>query len=216
MTLSTLLQNTIPPPQRQTSEGDIYQAHNLVFNQPQDQERVNRIMENVRNKPGEANFSFTNSGWSATVTLYNPAPQNLINEIRNDPCLDQLKPTISTQPNANYIPNQLPRLSAETLQNLANENDERDRVEEQQDDTPNTGQEQNDTNVIDAEVHRENNSEEIEILDEEQVTLEEDQNPNTPEEEENNRDQGPETPEDILNSPTRDKQLEEDTGEKAQ
>ena len=205
-----------PPPQRQTSEGDIYQAHNLVFNQPQDQERVNRIVENVRNKPGVANISFTNSGWSATVTLYNPAPQNLINEIRNDPCLDQLKPTISTQPNTNYIPNQLPRLSAETLQNLANENDERDRVEEHQNETPSIEQEQNDTNVIDAEVHRENNSEEIEILDEEQVTLEEDQNSNTPEEEENNRDQGPETPEDILNSPTRSKHLEEDTGEKAQ
>ena len=99
---------------------------------------------------------------------------------------------------------------------MANENDERDRVEEHQNKTPNIEQEENDTNVIDAEVHRENNSEEIEILDEEQVTLEEDQNSNAPEEEENNRDQGPETPEDILNSPTRDKQLEEDTGEKAQ
>ena len=105
MTLSTLLQNTIPPPQRQTSEGDIYQAHNLVFNQPQDQERVNRIMESVRNKPGVANISFANSGWSATVTLYNPAPQNLINEIRNDPSLDQLKTTISTQPSINYVHN---------------------------------------------------------------------------------------------------------------
>ena len=173
-------------------------------------------MENVRNKPGVANISFTNSGWSATVTLYNPAPQNLINEIRNDPCLDQLKPTISTQPNVNFIPNPLPRLSAETLQSLANENDERDRIEDQQQDTPNTGQEQNDTNVIDIEIHRQSNPEEIEILDETQVTLEEDQNPSLPEEEDHNKEQGPETPEDILNSPTRDKQSEEDTGEKAQ
>merc|ERR1711867_373310 len=196
--------------------GDIYQAHNLVFNQPQDQERVNRIMENVRNKPVVANVSFTNSGWSATVTLYNPAPQNLINEIRNDPSLDQLKPTISTQPSTNYIHNQLPRLSAETLQNLANENEERDRIEEHQNETPNIEQEENDTNVIDAEVHRENNPEEIEILDEEQVTLEEDQNSNKTVEEDRNKDQGPETPEDILNSPTKNKQLEEDNGKKAQ
>ena len=187
----------------------------MVFNQPQDQERVNRIVENIRNKLGVANVSFTNSGWSATITLYNPAPQNLINEIRNDPSLDQLKPTISSQPTINYVQNQLPRLSAETLQNLANENEERDRIEEHQNESSNIEQE-NDTNVIDVEVHRQNNPEEIEILDGEQVTLEEDQNSNKTVEEDRNKDQGPETPEDILNSPTKDKQLEEDNGKKAQ
>ena len=188
----------------------------MVFNQPQDQERVNRIVENISSKLGVANVSFTNSGWSATITLYNPAPQNLINEIRNDPSLDQLKPTISSQPTINYVQNQLPRLSAETLQNLANENEERDRIEEHQNESSNIEQE-NDTNVIDVEVHRQNNpEEEIEILDGEQVTLEEDQNSNKTVEEDRNKDQGPETPEDILNSPTKDKQLEEDNGKKAQ
>ena len=53
-------------------------------------------------------------------------------------------------------------------------------------------------------------------MDGEQVTLEEDQNSNTTEEEDKSKDQGPETPEDILNSPTKSKQLEEDNGKKAQ
>ena len=101
------------------------------------------------------------------------------------------------------------------MQNLANENEERDRIEEHQNESSNIEQE-NDTNVIDVEVHRQNNPEEIEILDGEQVTLEEDQNSNKTVEEDRNKDQGPETPEDILNSPTKDKQLEEDNGKKAQ
>ena len=69
---------------------------------------------------------------------------------------------------------------------MVNENDERERVEEQQQDVLNTEQEQNDTNVIETEIHRQNNPEETDILDDTQVTLEEDQNPNLPEEEDHN------------------------------
>ena len=103
-----------------------------------------------------ANISFTNSGWSATVTMYNPVPQNLINEITRDPHMDQLRPTISTQSNVNYQPNFRPRLSAETIQRLVVEKDARDRVEEEQVEGISMAEDQNDTNVIQAEVHREN------------------------------------------------------------
>ena len=204
-----------PPPQRQTAEGDIYQAHQLIFNQPQTQDRVNKIMENIRNKPGVANISFTNSGWSATITLYNPTPQNLINEIRNDPSMDQLKPTITIQPNTNFIQSQQLNLPPEIRENLTHENEERSTVEVHQPEAGNIQTVQNDTNVMDTERNRQNNTDEIHTLEVTDVTLDERADGNK---ENTNPDarQEPETPEDILKSPTKDKDTDDTSGKKAQ
>ena len=199
-----------------TSEGDIYQAHHLIFNQPQTQDRVNKIMENVRNKPGVANISFTNSGWSATVTLYNPTPQNLINEIRNDPCMDQLKPTITIQPNTNFIQSQQLNLPPETRDNLTNENEERTTVEVHQSEADNIQIAQNDTNVMDTEMNRQNNPDEIHTLEDTQATLDESPEENALGNTNSDARKEPETPEDILMSPTKDKDTDNTTGKKAQ
>ena len=205
-----------PPPQRQTSEGDIYQSHHLIFNQPQTQDRVNTIVENIRNKPGVANISFTNSGWSATVTLYNPTPQNLINEIRNDPCMDQLKPTITIQPGANFIPAQQQNLPPEVRENLTNENNERTTVEVHQSEAENVQNAENDTNVIDMELNRQNTSEEVYTPEDTQATLDENSEDNPTGI--TNPDAGQEqvTPEDVLNSPRRNRNTDDKTGKKAQ
>ena len=201
-----------PPPQRQTSEDDIYQSHQLIFNQPQTQDRVNKIVENIRSKTGVANISFTNSGWSATVTLYNPTPQNLINEIRNDPCMDQLKPTITIQPAPNFIPTQQQNLAPGVRENLTNENDERNIVEDQSTESVNSQPEQNDTNVIDKVLNSQNISEEVHTPEESQATLDENSEENPPEE--NQQEQIP--PEDILNSPKRNQENDDKSGKKAQ
>ena len=202
----------IPPPQRQTSEGDIFQFHQLIFNQPQTQDRVNRIVENIRSKTGVANISFTNSGWSATVTLYNPTPQNLINEIRNDPSMDQLKPTITIQPGANFTPAQQHNLAPGVRENLTTENDQRNTVEDQHNESENIQPEQNDTNVIDRILNNQNISEEVHNPEGSQATLDENSEENLPEE--NQQDQV--TPGDILNSPRRNRKNDDKSGKKAQ
>ena len=199
-----------PAPQRQTSEDDIYQSHQLIFNQPQSQDRVNRIVENIRNRPGVANISFTNSGWSATVTLYNPTPQNLINEIRNDPCMDQLKPTITIQPGANFIPNQQLNLTPEVRSNLTNESDDRTIVQVRDPETENPQSEQNDTNVM--ELNRQNTSEEVHTPEDTQATLDENSEENLPD----GTEQEQITPEDVLNSPRRNRNNDDKSGKKAQ
>ena len=123
--------------------------------------------------------------------------------------MDQLRPTISNQPTQNHQPQTQPRLPAEIIQRLQVETDVRDRVEEEQRDEIIVGG-QNDTNVMQVEVHRQNTPEENDAPDDIQVTLEEDQNSSSTEEEEpTEKENEPETPEDILNSPLKEKDSED-------
>ena len=90
-------------------------------------------------------------------------------------------------------------------------------MEEEQVESINTAENQNGTNVIQAEIHRENTVEQSHTPEDIQVTLEEeDQNPNPPElEEPCEKSNHPETPEDILKSPQKEKGPEDNPGKKA-
>ena len=123
--------------------------------------------------------------------------------------MDQLRPTISNQPNLNHQPQVQPRLPVQLIQRLEVETDVRDRVEEEQRDEI-IVEGQNDTNVIQVEIHRQNTPEESDAPDDIQVTLEEDQNSSSTEQEEpTEKENEPETPEDIMKSPLKEKDSED-------
>ena len=139
-------------------------------------------------------------------------PQNLINEIINDPHLDQLRPTVVTQTNVNYQPDAHPMLSQETMQNLKVETNEREQVnmDDQPTEATNPAENQNNPdaiNVIQVEIHRENTVEQNHTPEDSEITLqEEDQILNTQEQAEPAQETNhPETPEDILKSPQKEK-----------
>ena len=135
---------------------------------------------------------------------------NLINEIRNDPCMDQLKPTITIQPGTNFIPNQQLNLTPEVRSNLTNESDDRTIVQVRDPETENPQSEQNDTNVM--ELNRQNTSEEVHTPEDTQATLDENSEENPPD----GTEQEQITPEDVLNSPRRNRNNEDKSGKKAQ
>ena len=89
-------------------------------------------------------------------------------------------------------------------------------MEDEQVESNNSAENQNDTNVIQVEIHRENTVEQSHTPEDIQVTLEEeDQTPNPPEQEEpSEKSNHPETPEDILKSPQEEKGPEDNLGKK--
>ena len=71
----------------------------LVFTQAQTPERIINITNDISRRQGVVSIKFTDSAWSAMITLKQPVEPNFKNEaIYNNPLLDQLRSvTINTE-----------------------------------------------------------------------------------------------------------------------